>query len=130
MNLLQALSQLNELKPPLGQVLDHVPASAPRGSYAVVSDISDVATDTRMEYQDRQTTVLVTIYGPEGGALGNLRPLWRDVRELGSVITSHPGLPAIGSCMLGATLPPTFDPDTKRPLAGVRYLITYRSIKT
>ncbi|MCY1703636.1 hypothetical protein [Deinococcus sp. SL84] len=130
MNLLQALSALPELTAPLGGVYDSVPLSPPRGPYAVVSDISDVVTRQGFDHQDRQSTVLVTIYGAEQGTLGSLRPLWRSVRELGSAITSHPGLPPIGGCLLGPVLPPTFDPVTKRPYAGVRFLITYRSVTT
>lgn len=136
MNLLQALSALPELTAPLGGVYDSVPLSPPRGPYAVVSDISDVVTRQGFDHQDRQSTVLVTIYGAAPDAagqpqpLGSLRPLWRSVRELGSVITSHPGLPPIAGCTLAATLPPTHDPVTKRPYAGVRFLIPYRSVNT
>lgn len=127
MNLLQALSKLPELTPPLGAVYDSPPSAPPRGAYAVVSDISDVAARTALDYQDRQVAVLVSLYGAEGGTLGSIRPLVTRMRELYRVITSHPGFPPIAGVTLGPTLPPVIDPVTKRPLAGVRFLISYRS---
>ena len=127
MNLLQALSKIPKLTPSLGAVYDAPPVAPPKGAYAVVSDISDVAISTALDYQDRQVTVLVSIYGAEGGTLGSIRPLVTRVRELYRVITSHPGFPPIAGVLLGPTLPPAFDPQTKRPFAGVRFLISYRS---
>jgi hypothetical protein len=115
----------------VGAAFDSTPNVAPASAYAVISELTE-GVKTPMFDQGgvpsdiKALTVLVTLYGAEGSVKADLRPVWLAVKQLQSKVASHPGIPHLYSCRLGAALPPSIDQPSKRPLAGVQFVLTYR----
>lgn len=133
MNILQLLNTLPALRPANGRnpVFDGPPASPPAGYYAVVSTPSDaVVRESFMDAhgkvaQDRLDTTLITLYGPEGAALADLRLVWRQVQHLRPTLTLD-GLPVAGVSGGGNDLPVRRGSDG-RPWGAVRLSLKYRT---
>lgn len=128
MNIAQALATLLPGIP----VHESPPAPLPPTAYVVVSELTDsmerqfYGTPTGYRPQERRLTILLTLYGREGWKLADLRPHYHALKRLGDIgITTHPGLPNVLGVTPGAALPPTPDPTSKRPYAGLRLHVTY-----
>lgn len=128
MNVYQAVQSL----PALAQTTyDATPAAPPAGPYAVVSLLTEginrqLFTDGGRPSAIKELTVLVTLWGIEGAALADLMPLWAQVKRLQGQITSHPGLASLHGVLPGPAIPPMLDRPAARPMAAVRFVLTYR----
>jgi hypothetical protein len=125
------VAQALETIPGLLNVLDRSPDAPPAGAYAVVSELTEGISRQQFRQQGvssdlKELTVLVTLYGAEGSEKADLRPLWLAAKKAQDQITRSPGIPYLIGVQLGPALPPTFDADARRPMAGVRFILNYR----
>lgn len=131
MNIAQALAALLPGIP----VHESPPAPLPPTAYVVISELPVAklrpfyVVETGEMLSLWRMPLLVTLYGREGWKLADLRPNYHKLMRLAdrgaAQITEHPGLPNIRGVSVNAPLPPTPDPQSRRPYAGVRLLITY-----
>ena len=128
MNVQQALETLPGLA---ATVYDHTPDPQPSGLYAVVSELIEGTTrrffsgPTGAPHSLKEMTVLITVWGAEGGDKADLRPTWLAAKALQGKITEHPGIPRLIGIRPGPAMPPTFDRDEQRVMAGVRFILNY-----
>lgn len=113
------------------RVFERPPAPIPAGPYVIVSELTD---GLQKEYfrqengytpQERTLTLLLTLYGVEGGKQDALRDTLTDLKRLSRLVTEHAGLPTLRGVRLGLVLPVTHDAASKRAWAGLRYHLTY-----
>ncbi|WP_407570730.1 hypothetical protein [Deinococcus altitudinis] len=115
----------------VGAASDSSPNTAPATAYAVISELTEGISRPMFDQGGKpsalkEMTVLVTLYGAEGSVKADLRPVWLAVKRLQGQITSHPGIPHLIGQRLGASLPPSIDPASKRPMAGIQFILNYR----
>lgn len=115
----------------VGTAFDSTPNVAPSPVYAVISELTEGISRPMFNQNSKpsalkELTVLVTLYGAEGSVKADLRPVWLAVKRLQGQFTSHPGIPRLIGQRLGASLPPSIDPASKRPMAGIQFILNYR----
>ena len=110
---------------------DSTPNAAPATAYAVISELTEGVSRAQFDQGGKpsnlkELTVLVTLYGAESDVKADLRPIWLAVKRLQGQMTSHPGIPHLIGQRLGAGLPPSINQASKRPMAGIQFILNYR----
>ena len=124
------LSQALSLKLPGVPVYQHRPGTLPRTPYVIVTMQPDAPRANWFQQdgrrvQEREFTLLLTLYGAEGQVQPDLAPLHAALLDVADLLSEVSHKPPLRGVTLGVTLDPQEPDSSKRPGSAVRLVCRY-----